>query len=474
MINRPRLSPRRVQLLLGVVLVGVFAFGLSARAEAGAVRDKPTVLAVWGLADGDTDAAGATVRVFAGRPADRGGAALAQTNGRRADRTHRSGVSLLAFRRLPSEFVVEVRGGRADGRRVPGTLRAAVRGYRSGDVVYVNPVTTMMAAYGAAVERGSLDRSGGARRLAYRELRIPHWMSHADLSYNDRRFDGDRFLGAARRAGGVGALVRRLLHDDRAGRRFRESRRLSAAQAPLGPVPEGILQGLAGVALRAMVTGAALGAGEIAQRNQIEVPGWLLAALRPRGRFRGAVRGDQAAAHGLERAGHQAAVGREPGRVQRARTSDGSDHRTDRPRQQPAGTAGQHAQRGSDQARVLADDRRLHRDQPARRARDPQPEPRHTHLVGRQPDQVGFQDARTAQALRAQELRRSQRHLRLLRRLSGAAGGALAGVLPRQAERLQPHQRRGQPRATQGQHRVAGRLAQAGRAGKHGDRHQEP
>ena len=123
-------------------------------------------------------------------------------------------------------------------------------------------------------------------------------MSQADLSYRDRRFDGDSFLAAARRAGGVGALIRRLLHDDRAGRRFTESRRrrsrqgvagararaaggvdrlpLSAAQPPLGPVPEAILQGLAGVVLRAMVTGAALGAGEVAQRNQIEVPGWLL------------------------------------------------------------------------------------------------------------------------------------------------------------------------------------------------------
>ena len=104
------------------------------------------VLAVWGLADGDTDVAGGTVRVFAGRPAararaSRSGRALAQTNGRRADRTYRSGVTLLAFRRLPREFVVEVTGGRADGRRVPGGLRAAVRSYRSGDVIYVNPVT---------------------------------------------------------------------------------------------------------------------------------------------------------------------------------------------------------------------------------------------------------------------------------------------------------------------------------------------
>ena len=285
--------PRRVQLLLGVVLVGVFAFGLCARADAGAARDKPTVLAVWGLADGDTDVAGATVRVFAGPPAARGGAsrsgrALAQTNGRRADRTYRSGVALLAFRRLPSEFVVEVRGGRANGRRVPGTLRAAVRGYRSGDVIYVNPVTTMMAAYRAAVERGSLDRSyAGARRLAYRELRIPHWMSQADLSYRDRRFDGDT-LSRRRAPRRRGRRARSPAPPRRPGRPpvYRVPAAARAAggisppprREPLGPLPGGgaVLEGAAGVVMRLLVTGAALAAGEVAQRNQIEVPGWLL------------------------------------------------------------------------------------------------------------------------------------------------------------------------------------------------------
>lgn len=289
--------PRRVQALLAVVPVCVFAVGLSARADASVGREEPTVLAVWGMA-GDTDVAGATVRVFAGGPAAGGGAArsgraLAQTNGRRADRTYRSGVALLAFRRLPREFVVEVSGGRADGRRVPGTLRAAVRGYRSGDVIYVNPVTTLMAAYRAAVERES-----AGRRLAYRELRIPLWMSQADLSDSDRWFDGDSFLAAARRAGGVGALVRQLLHDGKASRRFTHSPRrrsrqavagverpaaggvdppaFAAAQPPLGAVPAGLLEGLAGVTLKAMLAGASLAAGEVAERNEITVPGWLL------------------------------------------------------------------------------------------------------------------------------------------------------------------------------------------------------
>jgi hypothetical protein len=275
----------------------MFAFGLSARAGASVGREEPTVLAVWGMA-GDTDVAGATVRVFAGRPAGggaaaRSGRALAQTNGRRADHTYRSGVALLAFRRLPREFVVEVRGGRADGRRVPGTLRAAVRGYRSGDVIYVNPVTTLMAADHAAVERES-----AGRRLAYRELRIPLWMSQADLSDSDRWFDGNSFLAAARRAGGVGALIRQLLHDGAASRRFTHSLRrrsrqavaaaerpaaggvdppaFAAAQPPLGAVPNGLLEGLAAVTLKAMLTGGSLVAGEVAERNEITVPGWLL------------------------------------------------------------------------------------------------------------------------------------------------------------------------------------------------------
>ena len=272
--------------LVGLVLVCGLAFGLPAHADAGVVPGEPTVLAVWGLADGDTDDAGATVRVFAGRPAARGGAArsrraLAQTNGRRADRTYRSGVSLLEFPRLPRDFVVEVSGGRAGGRRMPGSLRAVVSGYQSGDVIYVNPVTTMAAA--AYRHAGAI----GSRRRAYQEMRIPRWMSQADLSFSDRYFDGDTFLAAARRAGGVGALIRRLLHDHRAGRRFTGSRSarstraagrlgdLSALQAQ-GPVPEALLNGLAGVALNLMVAGAGLAAGEVAQRNEIAVPGWLL------------------------------------------------------------------------------------------------------------------------------------------------------------------------------------------------------
>lgn len=165
-----------------------------------------------------------------------------------------------------------MRGGRADGRRVPGTLRAVVRGYRSGDVIYVNPVTTLMAAYRAAVERES-----AGRRLAYRELRIPLWMSQADLSDSDRWFDGDSFLAAARRAAGVGALIRQLLHDGAASRRFTHSPRrrsrqavagaerpaaggvdppaFAAAQPPLGAVPAGLLEGLAAVTLKECLPG---------------------------------------------------------------------------------------------------------------------------------------------------------------------------------------------------------------------------
>ncbi len=272
------MDPRRAALLLGVALVCV---GLSAPADARASAAKPTVLAVYGLADDDTPIAEATVRVFAGGPAARGRAgaarsrrALAQANGRRADRTYGSGATLLAFRRLPREFVVEVTGGRADGLSVPGTLRADVRNYRSGKVVYVTPVTTMMAAYRAGVGRGSRTMSqAGARRRTYRELRIPRWMGHADLSYSDRQFNGDTFLAAARRAGGIDALIRRLLDDDRAGRRFGTARPTGRAAQGIGDT---VAQGAAGLALNLLFTQAALIAGEVAQRNDLQVPGWLL------------------------------------------------------------------------------------------------------------------------------------------------------------------------------------------------------
>ena len=77
-------------------------------------------------ADGDTPVAGGTVRAYrcdrdprmlpTGRP-------LRQRNGARAERTPGTGVTLLAFARLPRCFVVSVSGGRAGGRRAGRDVR---------------------------------------------------------------------------------------------------------------------------------------------------------------------------------------------------------------------------------------------------------------------------------------------------------------------------------------------------------------
>ncbi len=121
-------------------------------------------------------------------------------------RTAPSGAALLEFTRLPREFTVEVNGGWAGGRRLPGTLAAVVRGYRAGAVVYVNPVTTLVADVFAASKRAGAD----ARRRVYAFLKLPSWMDGQDLSYSGRYFDGGAYLQAARHAGGLAALGRRL------------------------------------------------------------------------------------------------------------------------------------------------------------------------------------------------------------------------------------------------------------------------
>jgi hypothetical protein len=171
-----------------------------------AARSEPTILPVWALADGDTPLAGARVRVLKdGRPIRQMGRA----------RTHSTGVALLQFRRLPRRFTVEVTPRQDPG----GRFRAVVRRHRSGRVVHVSPMTTLTATLATHRRHGRRIGLRAARRDAYRLLRIPDWHDHADLRHSDRYFDGDAYLRAARRAGGIAslnrALVRRALARDR-------------------------------------------------------------------------------------------------------------------------------------------------------------------------------------------------------------------------------------------------------------------
>ncbi len=233
MVRRVRVVGR---ILVAVVAAWFACAGLSAAAPAGpaatgASASRPVVLAVWGLVDGDRPVAGASVDVYAGAPRrpNRSGrlAGSAPLPELTAARTSKTGAALVEFSRLPREFTVELTGGSVGGKRVKGALRVLVRGYRSGGVAYVNPITTLIAdETAAAIDPGHRSSPAIARRRIYRLLGIPGWIDNTDLSYTDRYFDGARYLAAARRVGGVAALDRTLVRRALAGgppRRFAAS-----------------------------------------------------------------------------------------------------------------------------------------------------------------------------------------------------------------------------------------------------------
>ena len=188
--------------------VAAAALACAAPVAAGAGTERVLVNA---NADGDTPVAGGTVRAYrcdrdprmlpTGRP-------LRQRNGARAERTPATGVTLLAFARLPRCFVVSVSGGRAGGGALDGTFVGEGRnGPGTIENVPVTPVSTLVQA-----EPPRLSERRAYRRVQ-RHLDIPHPFDEFDLQYDDRAFDGDRFLAAARRAGGAGDLLRALAAD---------------------------------------------------------------------------------------------------------------------------------------------------------------------------------------------------------------------------------------------------------------------
>jgi hypothetical protein len=190
------------------------------------------IVPVWALLDGDTPVSGARVRVYAGglravgrrRP-------LRQLRGARAERTHRSGVALLEFARLPRSFTVVISGGRSEGRRLRGFLSARVRSYGEGRVVHVNPVTTLVELWRRVNPRVSQRR---ATRAVARALGIPSWANNVDLRASDRWLDGERFLGHVRVHATLDRATGDLLFDIRRGRRtsrFRARRGMAAAAA---------------------------------------------------------------------------------------------------------------------------------------------------------------------------------------------------------------------------------------------------
>jgi hypothetical protein len=166
-----------------VVLSFVFAGGASAATPEG------QILAVSAPPVGSQGLGGSEVRVLGDD-----GQVLTPSA---AEPLSPGGVALLEFASLPAEFTVEVVLPDA----LEGSFRAEVKGFESGQVATLDPVTTLIA---------DADRSK-ARRQVYEMLGIPLWESPDDLANLDEAFDGARYLAAAKAAGGVDALDSRLV-----------------------------------------------------------------------------------------------------------------------------------------------------------------------------------------------------------------------------------------------------------------------
>ena len=232
------------------------------------------IVPVWALLDGDTPLSGARVRVYAGglravgrrRP-------LRQLRGARTERTHKSGVALLEFARLPRNFTVVISGGRSEGRRLRGFLSARVRAYREGRVVHVNPVTTLVELWRRINPRVSHRR---ATRAVERALGIPSWVDNVDLRASDRWLDGERFLRHVRVHATLDRATGDLLFDIRRGRRTTRFRaRRGRAGAPVAQGAAGP-SGLVATVFTRLATGALEGVGNKAGGEAL---GWLLSAF---------------------------------------------------------------------------------------------------------------------------------------------------------------------------------------------------
>ena len=153
-------------------------------------------LEVWAYFDGDTPVSRGEVRAYANgrRLRERG-------DGPGPVTTFSGGQALLRFNSLPSTLRIVVSGGRAGGERVDGSLRTKVRGVTDGEIVHVNPVTTVSvlahAEDGPGLRR---ERNRTERTLGIRPILDDH-----DLYATDRWFEGDRFLRWTMEQGSVGA-----------------------------------------------------------------------------------------------------------------------------------------------------------------------------------------------------------------------------------------------------------------------------
>jgi len=206
--------PRHPTVLVVAVVLAVVVVLLAGAAPA---RATESVL-VNVNADGDTPIAGGVVSASGcarggdGR-ADAVGSPLRQSTGQLAEPTNAAGVALLQFDRLPRCLIVDAAGGQANGGTLHDSFRAEAHN-ETGDLmnVFVTPVSTL--TYDAMRERPDLSERE-ATRVVERLLGIPSHFDDFDLAADDGPFDGDTYLAAASRAGGVDRLNAALLRTDR-------------------------------------------------------------------------------------------------------------------------------------------------------------------------------------------------------------------------------------------------------------------
>jgi hypothetical protein len=232
-----------ISLAAAGALAALAAPAVAAAGGGGSSRAGEQSLQIWAYFDGDTPVSGGRVHVYADGEQLRGDG-IAGSN----RRTFSDGTALLLLDSLPSKLRVVINGGRAGGRPVRGSLKTSVHGVGDGDVVEINPITTVADVY-AHAEGGNADH---ARNLTERTVGIPPFLDDASLRATDRWFDGDRFQRWTLRRGsieeGARALVRLASEPGFDRRLFRshdgEGREALVAASPIHKGADVVLDGI--------------------------------------------------------------------------------------------------------------------------------------------------------------------------------------------------------------------------------------
>jgi hypothetical protein len=181
-------------------LIGLMALAIAA-ADASAARRTTRIV---GYASAGSPISGATLRVYG--PSGR---RLKLLEKRAARKTTADGFFDLVVPGRPSKVRVVAGGVKVRHEHVKGTLELIVLRPGIAKDVYVNPVTTVIAAIHAQHPRRSL---GHAAREGRRLLHLmPHDSIGRELLTNTPHFNGHAFMAAARKHGGLRSYVEHLV-----------------------------------------------------------------------------------------------------------------------------------------------------------------------------------------------------------------------------------------------------------------------